>query len=369
MPFVIIPPRTAAVLLLLAVALTACATPSPGLGESTPALAPVVPTVEPLPASAPTLEPSPTPAPTLIGFVGHIASAPAGSIAALSLEGAHIAAAAHLAQLDVVDIDALDSADPAAAIGMTAERGAIIIIVAGSELADAARAAAQNYPAIKFVGVDQPADDSLANYFTLGEPGDRLDEEAFLAGALAGLVTTEREVGIAVVGGERESKLYENGFRHGVRYTCGDCELWVVTLTDPNDTVAGTESAARLQRARVDVMFAASGPAGDSGLEAAAALGMWVIWSGRDLTAATDRALGSILRRPDLSLPGLIGLILNGESPPHAAFALANGNLSLAENFGPDVSPAVIQLMSDVVAQLSSGALDTGVDLAAGEEK
>lgn len=373
MPAYEFPPRRAAVLLFFGVFLAACATASPGIDNSTPAPASLVPTPDFTPTSIPTLAPSPTPEPTLIAFVGRISSAPAGSITALSLDGAQIAAAAHLAQLDIVDIDALDSADPEAAIRMAAERGPALVIVAGNDLADAARSAAQQYPAIQFVGVDQPAVDSLANYFVIGEPGNRPDEEAFLAGALAGLMTREREIGLVVAGGAREGRMYENGFRHGLRYTCGSCELWVAALDNSDDTLAGTEAAERLQRARVDVMFAAAGPAGESGLEAAAAQGIWAIGYGRDLTvtasAGTDRVLGSVLRRPDISLPAVIGALLAGRTPPHISFALSNGNISLAENFGPDVSPAVVRLMGDIITQLSTGALDTGVDLATGEEK
>ncbi len=367
------PPRKAAVLLFFAVALTACAVASPGLIDPTPTLASVIPTVESLPTFAPTAEPSPTPVPITIGFVGHVSSASSGSIVALSLEGAQIAAAAHSAQLDVVDIDTMNSADPAVAIRMAADRSPAIVVVAGNDLADATRDAARQYPAIKFVGVDQSAVDSLANYFAIGEPGNRPDEEAFLAGALAGFMTQEHEVGIVVIGGAREGRMHENGFRHGLRYACGKCELWVVTLNDPNDIVAGADTADRLRRARVDVMFAAAGRAGESGLESATARGMWVIGWGSDLTVSapigSEHVLASVIRRPDISLPAIIGALLAGETPPQTPFALANGNISLAENFGPDVSPAVIKLMSDIMTQLSTGALDTGVDLATGDEK
>jgi basic membrane protein A len=311
--------------------------------------------------------------PITIGFVGHVSSASSGSIAALSLEGAQIAAAAHSAQLDVVDIDTMNSADPAVAIRMAADRSPAIVVVAGNDLSEATRDAARQYPAIKFVGVDQSAIDSLANYFVIGEPGNRPDEEAFLAGALAGFMTQEHEVGIVVIGGTREGRMHENGFRHGLRYSCGKCELWVVTLNDPDDIVAGADTADRLRRARVDVMFAAAGRAGESGLEAATTQGMWVIGRGSDLTMAmsigSEHVLASVIRRPDISLPAIIGALLAGETPPQIPFALANGNISLAENFGPDVSPAVIKLMSDIMTQLATGALDTGIDPATGEER
>ncbi len=277
-----------------------------------------------------------------------------------------------LFQLDVIEIDALNSADPDAAITMAVEHGDKIIVVAGADLAEAARRAAQAHPEIIFVGVDQPADDTLPNYYTLGGSGDRLDQEGFLAGALAGYVTKARIVGIVVLANTREGKLYANGFTHGLRYSCGDCKLWTIELESAADLQAGAGTADRLKNVNVDVMFAAAGEAGEAGLEAAAARGMWVIGAGQDhaltFPSAADRVLGSVLRRPDLTLPSIITGLLSGPPPARSLpFDVANGNLTLAPTFGPDVSPAVVQLMDELIQQLASGLLDTGVDPVTGE--
>jgi hypothetical protein len=71
-----------------------------------------------------------------------------------------------------------------------------------------------------------------------------------------------------------------------------------------------------------------------------------------------------------LTLPSLITGLLSGAPPAKSLpFDLANGNLTLAPTFGPDVSPAVVQLMDELIQQLASGLLDTGVDPATGEVK
>ncbi len=388
MPTSLLPPRRAAFLLCLALTLAACAVVSPDLGGATPTALvatqpPVIPTVETLPTVTATISSNPPAtltkavpteqpaAPRAIGFVGRVSSAPPGSLVALSLQGAQAAAAAHSSTLDVVDLDAVDAADPpAAALQQAADRGPAVLIAAGSELADAAREAARTYPAIKFIGVDQPAVDSLANYFTLGEPGNRPDEEAFLAGALGGLVTRKRELGLVIIGETLEGRLYKNGYLHGMRYTCGDCVLTTIELADPNDLETGKGTANRLKNADVDVMFAAAGPAGEAGLDAAAAQELWVIGLASDRAAAapSEFVLGSVLRRPDQALPAVIEALLANQSPPHIPFALANNTLSFAA-FGPDASPAIQGVMSDTVSRLASGALDTGVELTTGEEK
>jgi basic membrane protein A len=377
-------PLRAAFLFLVAVGLAACALGSidgGGPKDTPPVPATQPPILEPVatePPASSTVEPplataSPS-APVTVGFVARAANSPAGSIPALSRDGMQIVASTNSAlfQLDVIEIDSLNSADPDAAIAQAAGRGHKLVVVAGADLAEAARRAAQAHPEVAFVGVDQPADEALANYYTLGGSGDRLDQEGFLAGALAGYVTKARIVGIVVLANTREGKLYANGFTHGLRYACGDCKLWTIELESAADLVAGAGTADRLKNVNVDVMFAAAGEAGDAGLEAAAVQGMWVIGAGQDyaltLPSAADRVLGSVLRRPDLTLPSLITGLLSGAPPARSLpFDLANGNLTLAPTFGPDVSPAVIRLMDDLTQQLASGLLDTGVDPATGE--
>lgn len=366
-------PRRAAFLFLSAF-LSACALTSPGLDEptATPQPTATLEAVQPTPTGAvPTIEPSPTPIPLSIAFVGKVGTAAPGSITALSLEGVQTAAAANTLQVDVVDIDSLNPADPVAAIRTAADRQPVLVVVAGGDLAEATRNAASDYPAIKFIGVDQAATDSLSNYFVIGDPGNRLDEEAFLAGMLAGLGSPERIVGLVVPAETLEGKLYRNGFTHGLRFTCGECELYVTELPDLNDTAAGGRAPGQFKNVKVDVVFAPAGQAGAAVLEAATPLDIRVIGLGYDLQAATDEplVLGSVLRRPDISLPTMIAAILSGNSPASVPFSIANGNLSYSTSFGPDISPGMATVLADAIRGLADGALDTGVDLTTGDEK
>lgn len=372
----LIKPLRAAFLFLSAIVLSGCALTSNGLDDPTRTPNAGVPPTEVVvaPTTAPTEPPAATAAPTQpalsIGYVGHLASAPVGSVTALGLQGAQVAAFAHSAQLDSLDIDSDSNA-----IRTAAEHGNVIVIVAGNDLAEATRSVARDFPNIKFVGLDQTQVDSLPNYVVMGDPGNRLDEEGFLAGALAGLVTQQRKIGLMVMADSLEGKLYRTGFTHGLRYTCGDCELTVVEIGDPNDLARGEKIATDFKNAQIDVIFAAAGAAGDSGVTAASSQGIWVIGLGRDLTAdlpsvdGNPLGLGSIVRRPDIGLPDLIGKLLAGETPASIPFSLANGTLSFADTFGPDASPAVVNYLTQMMTQLAGGTLDTGVDLTTGAEK
>lgn len=372
-----LPPRIAAVFFLLAVVSSACALTSNGLDDPTrtptgggPAL---TSTAELLPATAaPTqvvVPPTATTPPPSIAIVGNLTGAPAGSLAALAEQGAQVAAAAHAAQLNTVD---LAGADPEATLRQAAQAGNLVVIVVGSDLTAATQAVARDFPNTKFIGVDQAALDSLANYVVIGEPGNRPDEEAFLAGALAGLMTQQHKVGVLTPTAALTGLLYKNGFIHGLRLTCGECALTAFEVEDINSTAKSEKIASDFKSTQVDVVFAAAGPAGDAAVEAAAAQGLWVIGLNQDLSASPEmgpQALGSVLRRPDLVLPDLIGSLLNGQTPASVPFALANGTLTYAPTFGPSVSPAVTQYLANIIPQLTSGFLDTGVDLTTGAEK
>lgn len=362
----------AACLCLLLFLLTACALGSPT--DSHTPTPPHTPAPDSTATSIPTPEPSPTPSIPTVGLVGRFATAPAGSVSVLTFDGMQTAAASNSALwiLDSIDIDALDSADPAAALRMAAGRGDAIIIAAGAGLADATRNAALEYPDIAFIGVDQSEENAPPNLHVLGGAGNRMDQEGFLAGALAGYVSSTGIVGAVVEGGALDGKKYANGYLHGLRYSCGDCQLFVIELENTTDLEAGAGTAARLQNVNADVMFAAAGEAGEAALEAAAARGMWIVGVGRDyaITLPDVRALPSLLRRPDLSLLPLLTSLLAGNNPATPfPFSLENGNITLSANYTAEVSPAVIRLMDDLIPRLASGELDTGVDLVTGEVK
>jgi basic membrane protein A len=314
----------------------------------------------------------------VVGLVGRFANAGEGSVAAFTLNGMQTAAStdAALYTLDIVDLDATDSADPNSAIQMTIGRGASVVVVAGAEYTDATRNAAQSNPNVKFVLVDEsnPSGAStLQNLFAVGGAGNRADQSGFLAGALAGYVTQAHIAGVVTVGNTLEGRLYGNGFQQGLRYSCGDCTLWPIELANADDLEAGQGTAARLINVKVDVMAAFAGAAGEAGVAKAAAQGVWVIGSHDDLAqtlpSARERVLASLLYRPDVSLPALVNEVLAGGPVAARPFNLADGTITFSSEFGPDVSPAVIELLASTIDQLASGALDTGVDPLTGKLK
>ena len=295
------------------------------------------------------------------------------SLAALSHSGAlELSATYDIDYQRVVVIDASDDLDALALAGND------VIVVVGEDLSSATRRAARKHPDIFFVGVGQESFGNLpANYILLGGDGTRHDQLGFVAGAMAGLATQRRIVGALTPADTLAGRKYAGGFERGLRLTCGDCEFWPVEERDYSDPEVGTAAFRSLERARIDTLFAAPGPAGEAALRAAARAGMWVIGTERDQSmtlfssAASPPAaqiLNSPILRADSALIGVIVALLGDNLPDEPIpFSYSNGTMGLAPSNGTGLTPAEIKIVEDIVERLASGQLGTGIGPLTGE--
>ncbi|KAJ3153311.1 hypothetical protein HDU89_000944 [Geranomyces variabilis] len=138
------------------------------------------------------------------------------------------------------------------------------------------------------------------------------DESGFLAGALAGLTTTSRTVG--VIGGNPIASVlkYSNGFAMGVETTCVGCRIlrqYAYSFTSQSE---GEAIAASFLNAGADVIFGAGGKTGSYGIQYAANRRAFVIGVDSDEGAvapfndaskvASHYILSSAMKRVDTSV-------------------------------------------------------------------
>ncbi len=253
-----------------------------------------------------------------------------------------------------------------------------MIVVVGEDLSIATRRAARKYPDLLFVGVGQESFGNLpANYILLGGDGTRHDQLGFVAGAIAGLATQGRIVGALTPADTLAGRKYAGGFERGLRLTCGDCDYWPVKKHEYSDPDVGTDAFRTLERARIDTLFAAPGPAGESALRAAARSGLWVIGTEHDQSAtlfssATSGPAAQILHSPifraDNALIGVIVALLGDNLPDEPIpFSYSNSTMGLAPSNRTGLTPAEIKILEDIVERLESGQLGTGIDPLTGE--
>lgn len=276
----------------------------------------------------------------------------------------------------------LEVAEGAEALTSLAQAGTPVIVAEGEALAAATRAAAEAFPGVYFVGVNQAGvEPALPNLLTLGSEPAREDQVGFVAGAIGGLLT-EGEIVTAIGAPATPAGLkYRNGFLHGIRYTCTRCRVDFINSVDGSSDGNAVAEAARLNaNLSSDVVYAAAGPPGVQGLQAAAAQGAWIIGSQAADEAVTfapgqpgaEQWVTSVYLDPAAGVAAALaayqaGAPLTGALPWSAASgALVVAPYRLSED---DFSDLDRQDILAVIARLADGSLETGIDPASGQER
>jgi len=258
-----------------------------------------------------------------------------------------------------------------------AQSGAIVVVAEQGDLLEAAR----EFPAVYFIGLQQEnVDDLPTNLLALG-PGARDDQAGFLAGMVAGFAT---ETQIVTVIGDPNSihgRNYRNGFLHGMFYSCPECRVLNIDVTDLNDSAEPSATVATYFIVGSDVFFAAAGNAGNQALTAAAEAGAKVIGSGEDMyltrfgggsALGAEHVLTSVYFDPGAAVYQALSAFHAGQSLSGAQnFTAANSALVLAPYRDPAGALSTLDQtdIATALARLANGSLETGIDPTTGEER
>lgn len=323
-----------------------------------------------LSACAPAATPTPEAPKLRVGLVTDVGKVNDGTFNEFAYKG--MMQAVEEFGLESAFIETLAPTDYEKNITQFAEEDYDVIITVGFMLTDATRALAPNYPDIKFAGVDQFQADTIENVMGMNFSED---QSGFLAGALAGLMTQSKVVGI-VCGMEIPPVIkFRLGYENGVHHVCPDCTvlgLYIDSFTDP---ARGKEAALSQMAEGADVIFGAGGPTGTGGIVAAAAEGIWVIGVdqdeyltsfGRGSVEGADKLLSSAMKRVDVSVYTAIKNTVEGTfQGGNAFFEAANEGVGLAPFH--DAEDAIPQEVKDTLEEiyqgLADGTITTGVEL------
>jgi basic membrane protein A len=299
-----------------------------------------------------------------IGLVTDVGEVDDKSFNQSAWEGAQQAASEFGAQVDFIETK--DAKDYGANIALFADDGYDIIVTVGFAMGEATAEAAQKYPDINFIGVDQ----------FQGEPIDNLaglifneDKAGFLAGALAGMLTESNTVA-AVLGTDLVPPVvaFKEGYENGAEYVNPDINIistyhpggMDVAFTDP-EWGASTSKQAIDQGA--DVVFAAGGKTGNGGLiEVAGTDGAYCIGVDTDQWETVPEAHNCLVSSAmKLITPGVVDLVemsTTGEFPAGNFFG-ATG-LAPFHDLDGDVSQEIKDKIAEIDAALQDGSLETG---------
>ena len=273
-------------------------------------------------------------------------------------------------------IETADEKDYAKNIDTFANENYDVIVTVGFNLREATREAAEAYPDILFIGIDQDQfEGTLENVAGLVFPEDHA---GFLVGALAAMMSETDRVG-AVCANDAAPPVWRlgEGYRAGAAYADElngtTTDVLVVYHNDAGfdttfiDPEWGAATADAMMGEGVDIIFGCGGITGNGAITAAAQAGIYAIGVDTDqfltLPAAAPRMLSSAMK---LIAPGVFELLKRAREGNFPA-----GNYLGDVTYAPyhDVDNEVPEEVKAAMEQINAGLLDGSIETNVPPEK
>jgi basic membrane protein A len=260
-------------------------------------------------------------------------------------------------------IEPSEGADRESALRSLAARGVDLVIGVGFIFGPDLERLAQQFPNIKFAGIDYTPSEGIGELPNLAGLRFREHEGSFLVGAVAGLVTHTKIVGF--VGGMKIPLIrkFEAGYEAGVHHVCPTCRvLSAYAGSEPKafaDPPLGQELAAAQYGQGADIIFHAAGKTGDGVFAAARQRKALAIGVDSDqYEAAPCCIVTSMVKRVDVAVVDIIQDVIDGtfRGGVHELGLAEHGVTFVADEHNPgrllplDVVQRVKALGEDIVA-------------------
>jgi basic membrane lipoprotein Med (substrate-binding protein (PBP1-ABC) superfamily) len=318
-------------------------------------------------------QPTPSPAPLRAGLVTSPGAASEGTRNGQAIEGARRAIESGGGEFTVLE------SSSAAAIGQNITaliaQGYRHIVTVGPTAADPTASISDRNRAITFSIVDFSFDPALPNAQGLIF---REDQAAFLAGALAGLMSDSQVIGVVAGRDVPRVRKYRNGFEQGVRATCPACRVLGTYVGSAGEAEAAVVETERQIAAGADVIFGVDGAWGEAAILYAAQEGIYVIGAETDAYLTTfaagsvpgaDRMLTSAIKRVDVAVQASLEARQRGTfAAGTVVFDASNGGIGLASFHKGEavMTPDMARRLAEIEAGLADGSIETGVDFDTG---
>lgn len=255
-------------------------------------------------------------------------------------------------------------------IEQLASAGYEMIVTVGFMLGDATKKMAEKYPQLLFAIVDFAYDPPVANILglTFAE-----DQAGFLAGALAGMMTKTKTVGMVAGVAIPPVIRFRKGYEAGARYVCAACQLLGVYLDSFTDPARGKTAALSQIDEGAEVIFGGGGTTGSGAILGAAQAGAWVIGVDQDEYLTTfkqgeakgaNKLLSSAMKRVDNAVYGAIKTAVEGTfKGGRQVFDASNDGIGLAPFHDTEsaIPEAVKVKLQEIATGLKTSTIKTGV--------
>ncbi len=242
-----------------------------------------------------------------------------------------------------------------------------LCITVGFGMTDATLAAANTNPGVNFAIIDNTYETYPAN---LRGTTFASEEVGYLAGTLAGLMTTSSTIG--AIGGMPIPPVdaFMLAYRNGAQWANPRVAVLLDYANDFSDPALGAQLAQDQMAAGADVIFGVGGPMGNGAILEAAQSGVWVIgvdadaWDmvfGGGTVTGSDYLLTSALKRVDTAVYDTIADQIGGTfTSGTALYDLSNDGVGLAPYHAAET--AIPQEVKDAVNAAAEGLLNGTID-------
>jgi hypothetical protein len=232
---------------------------------------------------------------------------------------------------------------------------------------------AASAPDTQFLALGIPGLETTPNLTLIGTSNSHFDQQGFIAGVIAAMISPDWRVGAISLSDTLEGRSARSGFMNGAVYFCGLClplhspvydYPMYIELPSTATTAEWQEAANYMVDHYVQTVYVYPGAGDEAMLSSLASAGVNIISSGDPPQAVSSSWVVSLTTN---SLP-LIQSQVEG---------LLNGTISGGQSLVPpiqftNINPAVFtpgkqKLAEQILSDLQTGFIDTGVDLVTGE--
>ena len=234
---------------------------------------------------------------------------------------------------------------------------------------------AASAPDTQFLALGIPDLQPSSNLTLIGATGDRPDQQGFIAGVIAAMLAPDWRAGVISLSDTADGRSARSGFLNGVKYFCGLCRPLhspfyeyplYFELPSTATSAEWQEAANYMADHYAEAVYVYSGAGDEAMLSNLAAAGVSIISSGEPPASASENWAVSLTTDPLSLVQSQVESLLNGTAPQAASLPVP---IQFTHINPALFSPGKQQLAEQILADLQTGYIDTGVDLTTGENR
>jgi hypothetical protein len=228
-------------------------------------------------------------------------------------------------------------------------------------------------PDTQFLALGIPGLESSPNLTSIGADGDKADQQGFIAGVIAAMLSDDWRVGVISLSDTVEGRAARTGFLNGVVYFCGLCRPahppfyeypLYIELASTASTVEWQEAANYMVDHQVATVYVYPGAGDESMLSILATAKVNIISSGDPPQASHSSWVVSLTTDPLPLIQSQVEGLLDGSLSAGQSLVVPVQFTQTNETL---FTPGKQRLAGQILSDLQAGFIDTGVDLSTGE--